>query len=186
MPGLAHSSPIVWGNRIFVTSAISSDPKATFRPGLYGDGDASEDRSRHQWMVYAFDKRTGTTALGARRARGRAAEKRHIKSTYASSTPATDGRIVVAWFGSHGVHAYDVTGSFLWKVDLGRLDLGAYDIPSLRVGHGELADHLEQPRHPPVRHAGRLVPAGARRGHRRDGLEDRARGAAFVGHADRR
>src|SRR6185503_17223132 len=41
IPGLSHSSPVVWGNRLFVTSAISSDPKATFRPGLYGDGDAS-------------------------------------------------------------------------------------------------------------------------------------------------
>jgi ABC-type uncharacterized transport system involved in gliding motility auxiliary subunit len=45
IPGLAHSSPIVWGNRVFVTSAISGDPKASFRPGLYGDGDASKDRS---------------------------------------------------------------------------------------------------------------------------------------------
>src|SRR5687768_18153822 len=60
--------------------------------------------------------------------------KRHIKSTYANSTPATDGRIVVAWFGSQGVHAYDVNGRFLWKVDLGRIDLGAYDIPTYEWG----------------------------------------------------
>src|SRR3712207_667675 len=45
IPGLAHSSPVVWGDKIFVTTAVSSDPKATFRPGLYGDGDASADRS---------------------------------------------------------------------------------------------------------------------------------------------
>jgi len=134
VPGLGHSSPIVWGNRVFVTSAISSDPKASFRPGLYGDGDASADRSVHQWMVYAFDKRTGTLLWERVAHRGAPAEKRHIKSTYASSTPATDGRVVVAWFGSHGVHAYDVTGRFLWKVDLGRLDLGAYDLPSYEWG----------------------------------------------------
>ena len=59
IPGLAHSSPVVWGNRIFVTSAHSSDPNATFRPGLYGDGDASKDRSQHKWIIYALDKRTG-------------------------------------------------------------------------------------------------------------------------------
>ena len=59
IPGLAHSSPIVWGNRIFVTSAISSRPDATFKPGLYGDGDASDDRSPHKWVLYAIDKRTG-------------------------------------------------------------------------------------------------------------------------------
>src|SRR5262245_53689157 len=49
IPGLSHSSPIVWGNRLFVTTAVSSNPNATFRPGLYGDGDASEDRSRQRW-----------------------------------------------------------------------------------------------------------------------------------------
>ncbi len=57
-----------------------------------------------------------------------------IKSTYASSTPVTDGRIVVAWFGSQGLHAYDVKGNFLWKVDLGRVNAGAYDVPSVEWG----------------------------------------------------
>lgn len=134
LPGLAHSSPIVWGNRIFVTSAVSSDPKATFRPGLYGDGDASKDRSAHRWMIYAIDKRSGKITWERVAHQGEPLEKRHIKSTYANSSPATDGRIVVAWFGSQGVYAYDVNGKFLWKVDLGRIDLGAYDIPTYEWG----------------------------------------------------
>ena len=135
IPGLAHSSPVVWGNRIFVTSAVSSKPNATFRPGLYGDGDASDDRSRHRWMIYAIDKKAGKVLWERVAHEGEPIEKRHIKSTYASATPATDGRIVVAWFGSHGVHAYDVDGRFLWKVDLGRVDVGAYDIPTFEWGH---------------------------------------------------
>ncbi|HEV7475885.1 MAG TPA: PQQ-binding-like beta-propeller repeat protein [Pyrinomonadaceae bacterium] len=134
LPGLAHSSPVVWGNQIFVTSAVSSDPKATFRPGLYGDGDASKDRSAHRWMIYAIDKRTGKVSWERVAHQGEPVDKRHIKSTYANSSPATDGRIVVAWFGSQGVYAYDVNGKFLWKVDLGRLDLGAYDIPTYEWG----------------------------------------------------
>ena len=134
IPGLAHSSPVVWGQRIFLTSAVSADPNATFRPGLYGDGDASQDRSRHRWMIYALDKRTGKILWERVAHEGVPVDKRHIKSTYANSTPATDGRIVVAWFGSQGVHAYDVNGRFLWKVDLGRLDLGAYDIPTYEWG----------------------------------------------------
>ncbi len=134
IPGLAHSSPIAWGDRVFVTSAVSSDPKATFRPGLYGDGDASKDRSHHRWMIYALDRRSGKILWERVAHQGEPLEKRHIKATYANSTPATDGRIVVAWFGSHGVHAYDVTGRFLWKVDLGRLDFGAYDIPTFEWG----------------------------------------------------
>ena len=134
IPGLAHSSPIVWGNRVFVTSAISSDPKASFRPGLYGDGDASKDRSRHRWTIYALDKQSGKVLWERVAYEGEPIEKRHIKATYANSTPATDGRIVVAWFGSQGVYAYDVNGKFLWKVDLGRLDFGAYDIPTFEWG----------------------------------------------------
>jgi hypothetical protein len=134
VPGLAHSSPIVWGNRVFVTSAVSTDPNATFKPGLYGDGDASADRSPHRWMVFAFDARTGARVWERVAHEGVPLEKRHIKSTYASATPATDGRIVVAWFGSHGVHAYTVDGDPLWRVDLGRIDLGAYDIPTYEWG----------------------------------------------------
>jgi outer membrane protein assembly factor BamB len=134
IPGLAHSSPVVWGKRIFVTTAVSSDPNATFRPGLYGDGDASKDRSRQRWMIYAIDKQTGKVLWERLAHQGEPIDKRHIKSTYANSTPATDGRIVVAWFGSQGVYAYDINGRFLWKVDVGRLDLGAYDIPTYEWG----------------------------------------------------
>ena len=134
IPGLAHSSPIVWGNRIFVTSAVSTKADATFKPGLYGDGDASDDRSPQRWTIFALDKKTGKMLWERVAHEGAPQEKRHIKSTYASATPVTDGQIVVASFGSHGLHAYDVNGSFLWKVDLGRLDVGAYDIPTFEWG----------------------------------------------------
>ena len=134
IPGLAHSSPVVWGGRIFVTTAISSKGNATFKPGLYGDGDASEDRTAHKWVLYAIDKRTGKIEWDRIAFEGEPRNKRHIKSTYASASPATDGRIVVAWFGSQGVFAYDVTGKPLWQVDVGRVDMGAYDIPAFEWG----------------------------------------------------
>ena len=134
VPGLAHSSPIVWGDVVFVTSAISGRKDATFKPGLYGDGDASDDRSEHRFMLYAIDKRTGTIRWERAAATGAPRNKRHIKSTYASSSPATDGRVVVAWFGSEGIHAYDFNGGLRWSVDLGRVDMGAYDIPSYEWG----------------------------------------------------
>jgi outer membrane protein assembly factor BamB len=134
IPGLAHSSPIVWGDRLFVTSAVSSRPDASFRPGLYGDGDASDDRTPQRWMIFAIDRQSGKIVWERVAHQGTPREKRHIKSTYASATPATDGRMVVASFGSHGVHAYDVNGAPLWKVDLGRMDVGAYDIPTFEWG----------------------------------------------------
>ena len=84
-------------------------PERDVPPGLYGDGDASDDRSPP-----AVDASTRSTSAPGRSLWERVADegaprnKRHIKSTYASATPATDGRIVVASFGSQGVHAYDV------------------------------------------------------------------------------
>jgi outer membrane protein assembly factor BamB len=134
IPGLAHSSPVVWGNRIFLTSAVSSTGDATFRPGLYGDGDASTDRSTHRFELMALDKKTGKVLWTQVANEAPPIDKRHIKATYANPSPVTDGQIVVAWFGSQGVFAYDVDGKLLWEVDLGHLNLGAYDVPSYEWG----------------------------------------------------
>jgi outer membrane protein assembly factor BamB len=134
IPGLGHSSAVVWGDRIFVTSAISSRGAATFKPGIYGDGDASDDRSRHAFTLFAIDKHTGRIAWERVAFEGPPVDTRHIKSTYASATPATDGRSVVVSFGSQGIYAYDISGRLRWKVDLGHTKLGAYDIPSFEWG----------------------------------------------------
>jgi outer membrane protein assembly factor BamB len=134
IPGLAHSSPITWGDRIFVTTAVSSRPDAGFRRGLYGDGDASDDRSVQKWKVLCLNARTGTLMWDRLAYEGTPREKRHVKSTYASSTPATDGEVVVAFFGSQGLYAYDLEGRPLWTRDLGRIDAGAYDLPDYEWG----------------------------------------------------
>ena len=134
IPGLAHSSPIIWNDRIFVTTAISSKAKATFRPGLYGDGDASEDRSVHEWKLFCLNKRTGEIIWEQLVKRGVPIDKRHVKATYANSTPATDGKYIVSLFGSEGVFVYDVDGHFIWKQNLGRMDCGAYDAPDYEWG----------------------------------------------------
>src|SRR5215471_1289391 len=134
IPGLAHSSPIVWGNRLFVTTAVSSLGDGDFKPGLYGEGTASEDRSVHKWKVLALEKSTGKLVWEQTAYEGVPREKRHIKSTYANSTPATDGRYVVVFFGSQGLYCYDLDGRLVWKKDLGVLDLGAYDVPGYEWG----------------------------------------------------
>jgi outer membrane protein assembly factor BamB len=135
IPGLAHSSPVVWGDRIFVTTAVSSRADATFKPGLYGEGTASEDRTEHRWQVISLDRRTGKIVWERTAFQGVPREKRHIKATYANSTPATDGRTVVAFFGSQGVYAFDFDGNLKWKHDLGRIDAGAYDSPDYEWGN---------------------------------------------------
>jgi outer membrane protein assembly factor BamB len=134
IPGLAHSSPVVWGDRVFVTSAISSRGAATFKPGLYGEGTASEDRTSQKWVVMALDRRSGKTVWTSTAYEGAPREKRHIKATYANATPATDGRYVVAFFGSQGLYAFDMNGRQVWKKDLGVLNVGAYDLPEYEWG----------------------------------------------------
>jgi len=134
LPGLAHSSPIVWGDRVFVTTAISSQSGATFKPGLYGEGTASEDHSVHRWVVMALDRDSGRIAWQRTAYQGPPREKRHIKGTYANATPATDGRYVVAFFGSQGLYGFDMAGTPLWHKDLGVLNTGAYDLPEYEWG----------------------------------------------------
>jgi len=134
IPGLAHSSPIVFGERLYLTTAVSSEAGATFKPGLYGSGDASADRSVHEWQVICLEKSSGKILWQKTATKGVPRDKRHIKATYANSTPATDGEHVVAFFGSQGVFCFGTDGEMLWQRDLGRLDVGAYDLPGYEWG----------------------------------------------------
>jgi outer membrane protein assembly factor BamB len=134
IPGLAHSSPVIWGERIYVTTAVSSDPNAVFRHGLYGDVDPSPDVSKHTWRVYCLDKRTGKILWERVAHEGAPKTKRHPKSSQGSSTPATDGKHVVAFFGSEGLYTYDTEGRLLWKQDLGILNAGWFYDPDYEWG----------------------------------------------------
>ena len=134
IPGLAHASPIVWGDRIFITTALSGAPNVVFRNGLFGAGTSAEDLTGHRWIVYCLDRHTGKILWERTAHEGVPKVKRHIKSSHASSTPVTDGKRVVAFFGSEGLFAYDFKGKLLWKQDLGVLDTGAFDVPDLQWG----------------------------------------------------
>ncbi|MEN9576426.1 MAG: hypothetical protein RL514_4281 [Verrucomicrobiota bacterium] len=93
IPGLAHSSPVIWGDRLFVTTAVSSERDASFKPGLYGSGEASRDQSAHAWQILCVDKKSGKLLWEKTATQGNPKDKRHIKSSYANSTPATDGEL---------------------------------------------------------------------------------------------
>ena len=145
--GLAHSSPVIWGDRLFLTTAVSSERDAAFKPGLYGSGEASRDHSLQTWQILCMDKRSGKFLWQKTATQGNPKDKRHIKSTYANATPATDGEHVVALFGSEGLFCYSLQGELLWKKDLGRLDVGAYDQPSYEWGGASS----------PIIHAGKVI-----------------------------
>ena len=134
IPGLAHASPVVWGDKVFVTTAVSSKGGEYFRHGLYGDVDMDKDTSKHSWHVYALDKRTGKIIWDRIACEGVPKIKRHIKATHASSSPVTDGKNVIAFFGSEGLYCYDVNGKLVWKKDLGVLDAGWFYDPDYQWG----------------------------------------------------
>jgi len=134
IPGLGHSSPIVWGDRIYVTTAVSSDPKSVFQYPLEGQLDRRTDLSKHRFMLFCLDRRTGKILWQSVAAELAPRVARHPHNTYASATPTTDGKRVVAFFGSEGLYAFDMDGKLLWKQDTGPLDQGAFDLPDYQWG----------------------------------------------------
>jgi len=135
IPGLSHASPVVWKDKIYVITAVSSKGDHEFKHGLYGSGTASDDFSVQRWQVMAIDAKSGKILWNQTAHEGEPQSKRHIKATYANSTPATDGRLVVAMFGSEGVFAYDENGTKKWQKSLGDLNVGAYNAPEYEWGH---------------------------------------------------
>lgn len=128
--GLGHSSPTVWGDRVCVTTAISGQPDAGIKIGLYGDIASVQDSTPHTWRLLCFNKANGRALVNQVIHTGVPAIKRHTKSTHANSTLATDGTHLVAMLGSEGLHAFDMNGKLLWKKDLGVLDSGYFMVPA--------------------------------------------------------
>src|SRR5215204_3003557 len=136
IPGLSHASPIVWGERVYVVTAVSSEPKPESRFGLFGDVEPVKNDPKHAWKVYALDKKTGKVVWERIAYEGIPKVKRHPKSTHAASTPATDGKYLVVLFGSEGLYNYDLSGKLLWKQDLGTLDAGWFYDPDYQWEYG--------------------------------------------------
>jgi outer membrane protein assembly factor BamB len=136
IPGIANSSPIVWGEKVFVTTAVSRGGDATFRTGLYGDVKPVDDLSEHEFKLYCLDKGSGRVLWERTAHAGAPRVKRHTKASQANSTPATDGRTVVALFGSVGLLvAWDLEGRELWRADTGVLDSGWFFDATYQWGH---------------------------------------------------
>jgi outer membrane protein assembly factor BamB len=129
VPGLGHASPVVWGDAVYVATSISGQKEAGLKVGLYGDIAPVRDDTPHEWRMYALDKKTGAVRWQRTVLTAVPKIKRHTKATHANSTLATDGERIVAFFGSEGLHAFDLKGKPLWKKDLGVLDAGYYVVP---------------------------------------------------------
>ncbi|MEO2036986.1 MAG: PQQ-binding-like beta-propeller repeat protein [Planctomycetaceae bacterium] len=136
LPGLGHSAPIVWGDRVFVTTAINADTDhPSVATGWAGAGGASAaDTGVWTWQLMCLQLRSGKVLWTRDVHVGEPAIKRHLKSSHANCTPATDGNFVVAFFGSEGLHCFDIAGRPVWKRGFGKLHSGPYDAPDLEWG----------------------------------------------------
>ncbi len=137
VPGFGHASPILWGDRIFVTTAVNKTGKEELKHGLYGDFVYAEDyEDTHSWQVFCLSRKTGEVLWSRVAHEGTPRIKRHTKSSHSDSTPVTDGKHVVACLGSEGLFCYDVEGNLLWKKDVGLLDAGWFYDPEYQFGFG--------------------------------------------------
>lgn len=134
IPGLAHSSPIVWGDKLIVTTAVSTDPNPYLKVGLYGESPKHEENVEHDFRLICLDKNTGKILWEKSAYKGVPKVMRHIKATHANCTPATDGKYIVAFFGTEGLYAFDMNGNQLWKREFGMLDSGPPDAGDLTWG----------------------------------------------------
>ncbi|HJN45818.1 MAG TPA: PQQ-binding-like beta-propeller repeat protein [Vicinamibacterales bacterium] len=124
IPGLSWSSPIVWDDHVFVTTAISAaDDEVQPIPGLYDPGEHNGSvpaSGEHRWMVYDIDFDTGAVRWARELFRGVPTIARHLKNSFASETPVTDGTQLYVYFGAIGlIAALDFDGGELWRKEIG-------------------------------------------------------------------
>ena len=130
IPGLGLSSPVIWGDKLFITTAVSKSDNQGIKTGIYGDGLPVPDSSFHDWKVLCLDKYSGKTLWERTSYSGIPKIRRHPKSTHANSSVATDGKYVVAFFGSEGLYCYDYDGKLIWKKNFGLLKSVAFNYPA--------------------------------------------------------
>jgi outer membrane protein assembly factor BamB len=123
LPGSGHSSPIVWGNRIFVTAVIEGPPIPGQKPVTHTLGgkewvhpDSMAGDLKHTFKLLALDAKSGQILWDRTPYEGPVFDARHRRSSFAGPTPVTDGNMVFAYFGPEGLYAYDFSGALQWKV----------------------------------------------------------------------
>lgn len=161
VPGVAWSCPIVVGDKVFITTAITEKqqkPKGGFGPGGggfgpgggggfgppggggYGPGNKKAPDVVYQWKVICLDRATGKVLWNELALEGKPKNPIHPSNTYATETPVSDGERVYAYFGMTGLFCFDMTGKLLWKKDFGTY--------SMMFGHGTASS--------PIVHDGKL------------------------------
>ncbi|MDB4414387.1 PQQ-binding-like beta-propeller repeat protein, partial [bacterium] len=115
IPGRGWSSPIVWGKRVFLTTVVNKGESESPKKGLYFGGNRLKiPESTHLWKVICLDLESGETLWDKDVHKGQPKSSIHLKNSYASETPVTDGELVYCYFGSLGLYAMDFEGNVIW------------------------------------------------------------------------
>lgn len=117
IPGIGWSSPVVWGRTVFVTAVVSDGAVEAPIGGLYRDGERPTPVDVHHWMAYAVDLDSGDIRWQTELFSGAPAHSKHLKNSFASETPVTDGERLYVYFGNVGVFCLDLDGRELWSVE---------------------------------------------------------------------
>lgn len=150
LPGWGWSCPIVWGDKVFLTTVVSDEQNLTPSKGLYlGQGVRDPGKGIHHWLVYCFDLSTGQEIWKREAHTGAPQIPRHPKSTYAAETATTDGERLYVLFGDVGLYCYDLEGQLLWSRDIAPrktfMDYGAAASPVVHDGQVFVVyDNLEK------------------------------------------
>lgn len=128
VPGLGHSSPVIFGDQLFLITAIADEGSAELEIAAGGKPTAADDNGRQQWVVLCYDKTSGKELWRQTLRTGEPRATRHAKATHANTSVCVDGRHVVAFLGSEGLYCYDMEGKLLWQRDLGVIDISKYGI----------------------------------------------------------
>ncbi len=148
IPGRGWSSPIVWGDHIFLTSVVSDTEHGAPRTGLYSGGPQDIPGGEHGWLVLGLDWATGKILWEKEVHRARPSQARHLKNSYASETPVADAERLYVYFGNLGVFAFDHQGALLWKKELAPLETrngwGTASSPVLHDGRLYLVNDNEE------------------------------------------
>jgi len=139
IPGLGWSSPIVWDEQVFLTTVTAEGAFEQPKPGLYAPrGRPAPPPLEHEWRVYALNLTTGAVQWQRSVKAGQPTFPRHMKNTYASETPTTDGERVYVRFGDLGLYAFDMDGTEIWRVEIPdrrtRSEWGSASSPVLHEG----------------------------------------------------
>lgn len=136
IPGLGTSSPIVWGNQVFMTTAVREGDTQGFRVGPYGDVESVPSTGECQFLLLSIAIDSGKELWRKELNRSVPKVKRHAKSSHANPTPATDGKHIVASFAGDGIYCCNMDGEVLWTQQLGMLDSGWFYDKSYQWGFG--------------------------------------------------